>query len=164
MTFPNSGPELLILIMISILLLISIIISTPASAQHRDYKAYRDSFSKLSCAPADSFTVAQTIHRLSALDSTQFDENFDLYYKDLGWAYYRLFMHNKDTSFVRLSVNTYLHQPEEKRNYWNMAFSYMLLNDCEKVKAYLQLYLDHTDPQYLQPKEAIERMRRHCPE
>lgn len=129
------------------LVLLILTFSEQAAAQDRDYKSYRDSITQLSCGPADSLSVAQTIQRLSTLDTTQFNKNLNHYYIDLGWAYYRLYMHNKDTSFVRLSLNNYLHQPEEERSLWNMAFSYFLLNDCKNGQAYKQLYLKYTRPE-----------------
>lgn len=66
------------------LVLLILIFSEQAVSQSRDYKSYRDSITKLSCGPADSLSVAQTIQQLSELDTTQFNENLDLYYRDLG--------------------------------------------------------------------------------
>lgn len=53
-------------------------------------------------------------------------------------------------------------EPAGNRNYWNMAFSYFLLNDCENGKAYLQLYRQYTKPEYMKSEEEMERMSRGC--
>ncbi len=73
-----------------------LVTSLTSSAQNNDYKIYRDSLTKLSCKPFDSLTVANTVNKLNQLDTNQFHKNLDLF----GWAYYRLFSHNKDTSFI----------------------------------------------------------------
>jgi len=144
---------------LTVIMLIALLTS---SAQQTDYKIYRDSLSKLSCKPTDSLTVAETVERLQKTDTTQFNKNLHLYFRDLGWAYYRNYMHTKDATDLKNAVDAYLHQVDVHKDYWNLCFCYFLLKDCDKGNFYLQKYLENTPEEYRQSEEKINRMTSKC--
>jgi len=138
------------------------LISLTSFGQNYDYKKYRESLTKLSCKPFDSITVAETVEQLNQLDTNQFHENIDLYYHDLGWAYYRLYMINKDPIFIRHAIDNFTKQRNPKRDYWNLAFCYFIIKDCVNGNKYLKMYRDNTDIEFWRPEEEIKRMTSKC--
>ncbi len=145
-----------------LILLFILLAGSSLWAQQDDYKIYRDSLSKLSCKPSDSLTVAQSVDRLKDLDISQFHANLDWYYHDLGWAYFRLYMHNKDTAFVKLSIESYLKKLNLGSDAWNLAFSYFLLQECENGHYYLGLYVDTTPLEFRKSEDEIQRLTAKC--
>lgn len=148
------------------LLLVFILICTSTVfAQKGDYKVLRDSITKLSCKPFDSITVAQANQDFKNLDISQFDTNLDVYYRDLAWSYYRLYMHNKDTTLLRYSIDAYKKadelKPDQMTTYWNMASNYFNLLDCETGRFYLNEYKRVADEKYWN-EEQIKRMTMRC--
>ncbi len=130
-------------------------------AQHRDYKIYRDSITKLSCKPFDSLTVAQTVYQLKNVDTTNFDSNLNLYYRNLAWSYFRLYLHTKDTLQVKNAIDNYLKVADINKDFWNLSFCYFILNDCSNGNFYLKKYKDNTDKKYWKDEE-IKRMTAKC--
>jgi hypothetical protein len=136
-------------------------------AQKLDYKIYRDSITKLSCKPQDSLTVARVNQELLSIDTMLFDQNMHIYYMDLAWSYYRLYLKNKDTSHLIQSTETYLkadfHDPNNSTIYWNLMFQYFLLLNCQKGYYYLERYLAVTDEEFIQ-REQIKLITKRCEE
>jgi len=129
-----------------------------------DYKVYRESQLKLSCTPQDSSTISTKLFQLQLLDTTQFTKNIDYYYQDLGWAFYRSFPLYKDSILLQKSISSYLKQKELSSNdLWNIAFTYYLLNECDKGADYLERYLRVTPSKIKRnKKEQIARMKKGC--
>lgn len=142
--------------------IVLLIASFTGQAQNRDYKAYRDSTNKLSCGPIDSITLGQITYWLERLDTTAFAKNMQLYYKDLGWAYYRKYMETKDTADMRKAATIYMHRINESKNYWNLAFCLFHLGDCALANYYLQQYKNNTEKKYWQAKDQIDLMTAKC--
>jgi hypothetical protein len=145
-----------------ILIFLAFAASNLTFSQNSDYKIYRNSLLKLSCKPFDSLTVAEKINDLIQLDTIQFSQNLDYYYNDLAWAYYRLYLHNKDTAFVRLAIHNYLMQTNHSRDYWNLTFCYFIIKDCENGNLNLQLYIENTPIEFRQPEKEIEQLKKKC--
>ena len=125
----------------------------------------RDSITKLSCKPTDSLTVAQTNVELRKIDTNRIDKNLDLYYSDLGWSYYRLYLFAKDTALLKQSIENYLKADAQKPNasvtYWQLAFLHYLFNDCDMGKYYLENFKRVTDKLYWR-EEQIKLMVKDC--
>lgn len=125
----------------------------------------RSGMPKLSCKPTDSLTVAETNLALRTIDTNLIDSNLDLYYRDLGWSYYRLYLFNKDTSFITKSIENYKKadylKPNSSVTYWQLSFLYYLLADCKSGKYYLEKYKNVTERQYWH-EDQIKRMIKDC--
>lgn len=136
-----------------------------AENNNHDYKLYRDSLSKLSCLPADSAFVARELTRLCQIDTTRFKKNLHIYYHDLGWAYYRLYLTNKELQFVGHAIENYKRALAIKTDYaiawWNLSFSYFLMNKCRQGLESLEEYKKYTDEMYWN-KEQMKRMTDRC--
>lgn len=146
-------------------LLTLIVISTTGYSQKCDYKIMRDSIPKLSCKPKDSLTVAETNLKLRNIDTNLIGNNLDLYYSDLGWSYYRLYLFNKDTTLIRKSLENYIkadyHKPNGSVTYWQLSFLYYLLGDCSKGKFYLEKFKSVTDKQFWR-EDQIKLITKDC--
>ena len=90
-----------------ITLLVFIFSGIQASGQNLDYKSIRDSLTQLSCGQVDSLTVVKTRTKLETVDTNLISSNIDIYYRDLGWCYYRLYLETKDISFIRMASDSY---------------------------------------------------------
>jgi hypothetical protein len=139
--------------------------TTPVFSQKGDYKLLRDSIPKLSCKPVDSLTVVATKLELEKIDTNLFDKNLDIYFRDLGWSHYRLYLYTKDTSLIRSSIENYkkadAYKPGEASTFWQLSFLHYLLGDCASGKYYLEKYKGVTDKQYWR-EDQIKRMTMGC--
>jgi hypothetical protein len=139
--------------------------SNTVNAQINDYKEYRKTQVKLTCAPQDSVTVDNKLKELLLLDTNQFKTNLDWYYQDLGMAYYKSYMKsNNDSNLLEKSITAYLKQKElSSTDYWNISFQYFYLNDCQNGEKYLTLYKKNTQRKFVKKqKEQIKRLRKRC--
>ncbi len=57
--------------------------------------------------------TVQSISELTSIDTNLLDQNVDLYYRDLGWGCYRLYLYTKDTILIRKSFDN----PFSSENY-----------------------------------------------
>jgi hypothetical protein len=123
--------------------------------------------STLSCTQVDSLQLAETRQRLEQYDTTKITENIHLYYKDLGWCYYRLYLTYKQDYYLTLSVQAYekcvAHKPDYGPALWDLAFEYGLLKNCEKSRLFLEKYLTNTPLEYQQKEEQIKSLKGKCP-
>jgi hypothetical protein len=146
-------------------LLLVFTFATSAYSQNLDYMIFRKSLTKLSCIPADSFSVVQACSELQSIDTILYDKNLNLYYSDLGWSYYRLFLHTQDTTHVKCAIGYYLlsdyHKPSVSSTYWQLASLYHLTKDCLNGRRYLEKYKGVTKKTYRQ-KEQMKLMRKKC--
>jgi hypothetical protein len=136
-----------------------------AFSQKGDYKIMRDSITKLSCKNFDSLTVAQANLELTKLDTNLFDKNVDLYYRDLGWSYYRLYLHTKDTALIRNSIDSYLkanfHKPNDPSTLWELFHLNYIIRECSKGKQFLEKFKSVTEKQYWR-EDQINLITKHC--
>ncbi len=136
-----------------------------ALGQKQDYKIIRDSLTTLSCTPVDSLTLYQTIARLEAFDTNTISQHIELYYKDLGWCYYRLQMKTKDPKYFEMAINSFekalYHKPDYSTVLWDNSFCYYFLGNCEKGKMYMDRYKKATRRKYWN-REQIQRISKRC--
>lgn len=151
----------------AIITLILIGFNVNINAQKIDYKVLRDSLMRLSCKPTDSLTIFQSNVELQRIDTLLIDKNIDVYYSDLGWSYYRMYMINNDTSLLRTSIKSYTsanrYKPNNSSTYWQLAFLHYKLGDCIQGKYYLNKFKNVTDKLYWR-EEQIMRMTKNCGE
>ena len=136
-----------------------------AFSQKGDYKTMRDSITKLSCKPFDSLTVVQTNLELIKIDTNLFDKNLDLFFQDLGWSYYRLYLHTKDTVLIRNSIDAYskanLHKPNDPSTLWELAHLNYIIKECLTGKQFLEKFKSVTEKQYWR-EDQIKLMTKRC--
>jgi len=147
------------------ILILGICVANSSLAQNYDYKILRDSLTRLSCKPTDSVTVAKVNRELLNIDTSLIDKNIHIYYSDLAWSYYRMYLFSKDTNQVRSSISNYensdFHKPNSSTTYWQLASLYMILKDCDKGLHYLERHIDVTEEAYLR-YEQIQFLRDKC--
>ena len=127
--------------------------SSSITAQKKvDYLKVRDDLVVLSCGEKiDSADVIKSIQNLEAFDTTRIKKNIDQYYLDLGTYYWLVGGPNNkiyaDKSISALNKVLY-HQPNSRRAFWDLAFVYGFLYDCEKAKIYFAQYHQNTPSEY----------------
>ncbi len=133
-------------------------------AQTTDYKIYRNQKQHPTCTVLDSSIVNDILNELLTLDTTPFTSNLDVYYKDLGLAYYQVYLSRKDTALLRSSIDAYLKiKVSTDADYWNMMHIHCILGECQKGEAYLNLYRGATPLAFQTPKEEeILRIQHSC--
>lgn len=141
-----------------------ILFSSLALAQTTDYKEYRKQKQHPTCTVLDSTIVNDVLSELLAIDTTPFTSNLDYYYKDLGMAYYQVYLSREDSSLLRSSIAAYskIKVPTDT-DYWNMMHIHCMLGECQKGEAYLKLYREATPLAFQTPKEEeIARIQHSC--
>ena len=150
---------------ILILCIIYFLFNSTTFSQGLDYKTVSDSLSTLSCGKVDSLTVTETRTRLENFDTTKITKNIHLYYRDLEWCYYRLYLVTKDTSYIYKCIDSNKKSLHSKSDFspalWEISFCYYLLGDCKKGKYYLEKYKNSTDKNNWR-EEQIKRMTAKC--
>lgn len=136
-----------------------------AHSQTYDYKTLRDSLTRLSCKPSDSLTVALANRELLGIDTNLIDLNMNAYYSDLGFSYSRLFHWTKDTIHIMKGLESYeksnFHKPNSPTVYWQLAYWYSFLKDCEKGMYYLERHIAVSEETYLNQTQ-ISSLRKKC--
>ncbi len=133
-------------------------------AQTTDYKIFRKQKQHPTCTVLDSTIVNDVLSELLAIDTTPFTSNLDYYYKDLGMAYYQVYLSREDSSLLRSSIAAYskIKVPTDA-DYWNMMHIHCMLGVCQKGEAYLKLYREATPLAFQTPKEEeILRIQHSC--
>jgi hypothetical protein len=139
-------------------------ISSFVCAQTTDYKIFRKQKQHPTCTVLDSTIVNDVLSELLAIDTTPFTSNLDYYYKDLGMAYYQVYLSREDSSLLRSSIAAYskIKVPTDA-DYWNMMHIHCMLGECQKGEAYLKLYREATPLAFQTPKEEeILRIQHSC--
>jgi hypothetical protein len=139
-------------------------ISSFVCAQTTDYKIFRKQKQHPTCTVLDSTIVNDVLSELLAIDTTPFTSNLDYYYKDLGLAYYQVYLSREDSSLLRSSIAAYskIKVPTDA-DYWNMMHIHCMLGECQKGEAYLKLYREATPLAFQTPKEEeILRIQHSC--
>jgi hypothetical protein len=140
------------------------IFSSLALAQTTDYKIFRKQKQHPTCTALDSTIVNDVLSELLAIDTTPFTSNLDYYYKDLGMAYYQVYLSREDSSLLRSSIAAYskIKVPTDT-DYWNIMHIHCMLGECQKGEAYLKLYREATPLAFQTPKEEeIIRIQHSC--
>ncbi len=148
-----------------IVLSISFFFNVNVFSQKGDYKIMRDTLTKLSCKAFDSLVIVQSISELTSIDTNLLDQNEDLYYRDLGWGYYRLYLYIKDTALIRKSIECYnkakYHKPNDSSTFWELAHLHYILEDCETGKYYLDQFKKITEKQFWR-EDQIKLITKRC--
>jgi hypothetical protein len=140
-----------------------VLFSSLAFAQTTDYKVYRKQKQHPTCTVLDSAIVNDVLRELLTLDTTPFTTNLDYYYKDLGMAYYQVFLSRKDTALLHSSIAAYSKiKVQTDTDYWNMMHIHCILGECQKGEAYLKLYREATPIEFQTPKEEEIARIQHC--
>jgi len=150
---------------LTITLFLLLVSNAFAISQKGDYKTVRESITKLSCKTVDSLTVVKTNLELIKLDTNLFDKNVDLYYRDLGWSYYRLHLYTKDTDLIRKSIDSYLkanfHKPNDPSTLWELAHLNYIIQECSTGLQFLEKFKSVTEKQYWR-EDQIKLMTKRC--
>jgi hypothetical protein len=109
-------------------------------------------------------TVVETNLFLKNIDTNLFDKNVDIYYRDLGWSYYRLYLKTKDTVLIRNSIDSYLkanfHKPNSSATLWQLASLNCIIDECATGKQYYEKYKLVTEKKYWREDEIISMTKR----
>jgi hypothetical protein len=145
------------------LVLISFL-NTTAFSQKGDYKIMRESIIKLSCKTFDSLTVVETNLVLKNIDTNLIYKNVDIYYRDLGWSYYRLYLKTKDTVLIRNSIDSYLKanflKPNSSATLWQLASLSFIIGECTTGKHFFEHYKSVTEKKYWREDEILSITKR----
>ena len=139
-------------------------LNTTAFSQKGDYKIMRESITNLSCKTFDSLTVVETNLVLKNTDTNLIYKNVDIYYSDLGWSYYRLYLKTKDTVFIRNSIDSYLkanfHKPNSSATLWQLASLSCIIGECTTGKHFFEHYKSVTEKKYWREDEILSMTKR----
>jgi hypothetical protein len=128
-----------------------------------DYKIYKEQHQTLSCQIMDSVLFEKSLKELLALDPNQFNENLDIYHRDVAQAFSSYFIYSKRQEDLQ---NAILELQKIKEFVWsdlfNLAFLCVELNDCEQGLNYLNRYLAETPKEYWMPQMDIWLLQNGC--
>jgi hypothetical protein len=123
-----------------------------------------ESITKLSCKTFDSLTVVETNLVLKNIDTNLIYKNVDIYYSDLGWSYYRLYLKTKDTVLIRNSIDSYLkanfHKPNSSATLWQLASLSCIIGECTTGKQFFENYKSVTEKKYWREDEILSMTKR----
>lgn len=137
------------------------------TAQKLDYRKMKDTICPPLCGWRDSVTLVEIIPKLLAIDTNQLHrKSLSAYFDDLAMIEYELYAYTLDTSLIRTSAEhsalAAKYNPKLYGAYWNAAFAFGMLQDCEKMNLYLSLYkkkvprrfIDESDKEQMRALEA----------
>lgn len=133
-----------------------------AKKPKKNYLKDRGKYTLLICEKQDSLNAIQSIQNLLAIDSNIYTKNFHYYYHDLAWAYYICYAHTKDKLYIRKAIENYHKVVDITKDYWNIAFCYIHLGDCENGMIYLQKYKVNTKKKYRMVESQLEALEAKC--
>jgi hypothetical protein len=90
------------------------------------------------------------------------------FYHDLAMAEYQLYAYTLDTEMMRSSAEHHLlaaqNNPKDFYAYWNAAFGYAYIGECELMEENLRIHEAQTPKKYMDTKHVseIERLRKRC--
>jgi tetratricopeptide (TPR) repeat protein len=128
----------------------------------KNYLKDRERYTLLICEKQDSLTAIQTIRNLLAIDSSIYTKNFHYYYEDLAWAYYIYYAHTKDKLYIKKAIENYHKVVDITKDYWNIAFCYILLGDYENGCFYLGNYKANTKKKNRMEASQLEALEAKC--
>lgn len=128
-----------------------------------DYRVYQQTHQPLSCQIMDSVLFEKSLKELLAIDPNQFNENLDIYHRDLAQAYASFWIYSKRTEDLQ---NAILELQKIKELLWldlfNLASFCVKLKDCEQGLNYLNRYLAETPKEYWMPQLDIWSLQNGC--
>ena len=128
-----------------------------------DYKVYQQTHQPLSCQIMDSVLFEKSLKDLLAIDPNQFNENLDIYHRDLAQAYASFWIYSKRTEDLQ---NAILELQKIKELLWldlfNLASFCVKLKDCEQGLNYLNRYLAETPKEYWMSQLDIWSLQNGC--
>ncbi len=128
-----------------------------------DYKVYQQAHQPLGCQIMDSVLFEKSLQELLALDTNQFSQNLDLYYRNLAQAYFSVWMYSAQQQDLRNAVVALQSIKELKwSDLWNLANHFIQLNDCELGLIYLSRYFAQTPKEYWMPYMDIWFLQNSC--
>ncbi len=151
-----------------IAVIILLFFSSQLFCQVKDYKAIRDSVYVSKCGSRTRGEVRESILNLEYLNVNSETKGADSYHYDLGMCYYLLSINeNFDEVGLRSAIGHYEKTIEYNKQhsgaYWNIAFIYGELNQCEDSAKYLKLYKKHTKRRYMKDnRDQIDRLEKNC--
>ena len=128
-----------------------------------DYKVYRDQHQPLGCQVMDSVLFEKTLQELLLLDTTQFNQNLDAYYRDLAQAYSSKWIYsNKTEDLSNAIIQLKRIKQYDWSDLWNLAIHSIKLNECEQGLNYLNRYLSETPKEFWVPQMDIWLLQNAC--
>jgi len=122
--------------------LISIFGKQKAVGQNIDYKKIHDSLPNITFC--DSITLQKIKTKLLNLDTTSIQKSIHIYYQDLGQSFYYLFRQTKDSSTIRLAIESFYrslyHKPNNAKVLIDIAMCHFLLSECKQGNYCLDRY------------------------
>ena len=113
-----------------------------AQAQNIDYKKIHDSLPNISFC--DSATLQKITTKLHNLDTSTFKKSIHIYYQDLGQSFYYLFKKTKDSTIIKLAIESFdkslYHKPNNAKVLIDISMCHFLLTDCKLGNYYLDTY------------------------
>ena len=138
------------------------------NSQKLDYRKMRDTICPPICGWRDSLSLSEIVPRMLALDTNMLTKDSrSEFFDDLAHQEFMLFAYTLDSNYLRSSANhsskaTY-NDPKSYGNYWNTAFAYSMLNECEKMRYWLAQYKERTPRKYLRGQlEQIGYLEEKC--
>lgn len=145
-----------------ILLFMGLCSFTNAKQPKKNYLKDREKYTLLSCEVSDSLSTVKSIEKLLAIDSSIYTKNFHYYYDDLAWAYYMYFLHTNDKLYIRKAIANYHKVVDTTKDYWNIAFCYIVLGDFENGCFYLGSYKANTKKKHRVATPQLEALEEKC--
>lgn len=116
-----------------------------------DYRHYRDSLSGISCGILSQEESLRNLQMFLAFDSSRVEKGMEIYYSDLAWCYYRVYM-----GFQEDSLSDYGKVYAERAAYFygkayhlgdtgestfhNLIFILFRIGACEQAEYYLDIF------------------------
>jgi hypothetical protein len=152
------------------LVLFSFVIFVSTSfAQKLDYLKMKDTICPPICGWRDSLSLTEIRSGMLALDTNRLtNESLSYYFDDLAGIEYELFAYTLDSNLIENSawhnVRATAYDPESYFVYWNAAFAYGMLRECEKMKYYLTLFKEKCPRKYMdkEQKKQIVYLEQKC--
>lgn len=134
------------------------IVTAASFSQKLDYLKIKDTIYPASCGWRDSLSITEIRPKMLSLDTNELTQKSRYsYFVDLADIEYQLFAYTRDSSMIEQSA---IHSaaaascdPESYGMYWNTAFAYGLLGECDKMKYYLTLYKEKCPARHMKKNE-----------
>jgi len=111
----------------------------------------------------DSVLFEKTLQELLLLDTTQFNQNLDAYYRDLAQAYSSKWIYsNKTEDLSNAIIQLKRIKQYDWSDLWNLAIHSIKLNECEQGLNYLNRYLSETPKEFWVPQMDIWLLQNAC--
>jgi len=140
-----------------------------STAQKLDYRKMRDTICPPICGWRDSLSLTEIIPNMLAVDTNLLTrKSISRFYEDFASVEYQLFAYTLDSACMensaKYSAMAAYHDPKNYSANWNAAYSYGVIHDCEKMRLYLDRYLEGIPKKYHNEgsKEQVGFLRARC--